>query len=620
VDTPSPSKTRFSFLTRGESVVATSGLGAAALILAAIGASGWWTLHANEDTRREGREQTLRAAAAFLGAAGEQMIAGGDLSQIRTLIAGAAGEHHFQFVRISLPEPDSLVIADSTPSEGSRYPALPATWTDRKAPTGENVLEHTRDGRARIVSTLNIPGKGPAVLEIEDAVPTTMWSDWRTQTGLGAIGAAALVAMAGFYRSVRTRFRSLGAISESLTALQAGETDSGVLTVAKSFGPEAEAWNNMLAERDEMRGKLSRTGAEQKLGDRRNRDGDLFSLCDAMWQGLLLIDEQMKVKFVNGAGAAFLRCKREDMIGKSASAFLTDPKVSEALKATAGGSGRGRTVIEVEGDKDASPDAKAATVLRFSIRPVRKEDNAAAVVVIEDVTQQRVADEARHSFVASATHELRTPLTNMRLYIDSLLEEPDQDVLKRTQAVNVVSQEAKRLERMVGDMLSVAQIESGTIKLNKGDVRLEPIFEDLKNDFAEQARQKEIKLRFDLPPKWPQMEGDRDKIVMALHNLIGNAIKYTPTGGEVMVRANADGKSFACDVTDNGIGIKEEEQPLIFEKFYRAKDKRIANVTGTGLGLSIAREVVRLHGGDISLKSAIDKGSTFTMTLPAKAA
>jgi len=335
----------------------------------------------------------------------------------------------------------------------------------------------------------------------------------------------------------------------------------------------------------------------------------------------VMVDEKLKIKFVNGAGAVFLRGKREEMIGKDVAGFITDPKVMEALRAFGAGTGRGRSVIEVEQDKEPSSAAgRAGTVLRFSIRPVRKEDNAAAIIVVEDITQQRVADEARNAFVASATHELRTPLTNIRLYVDELLENPEQEVTKRSNAMNVISQGVRRLERMVSDMLSVSQIEAGTLKLNRGDVRLEPIFEELKGDFAEQARQKEIRIRFDLPPKWPQMEGDRDKIVMALHNLIGNAIKYTPAGGEVTVRAGADGKSFTCDVTDNGIGIKEEEQALVFEKFYRAKDKRIANVTGTGLGLAIAREVVRLHGGDISLKSQIDKGSTFTLTLPAKAA
>ena len=620
---PEPKNRGLSNLIKGESAVAATGLAAALLLLCSIAAAGWWTLHAGELSRRAGREQTLRAAADFLAPASERMIASGDLSELRTLVAGASAQHHFQSIRIALPEPRQLVIADSSPAQGSKYPALPITWTDCKPGSAEPLIEHTRDGRTRVIFSLSIPGKGPVALEIEDGVATGMWADWRTQAGIGAIGIAAIIALTSFYRSVRSRFRSLGAISESLSAMQAGETDSGVLLVARDFGPEAEQWNALLAERDDMRIKLSRTNAEQKLGDRRNRDGDLFSLCDAMWQGLLLIDDQLNIKYINGAGAAFLRSKREDMVGKPAISFLSDIKIADALKQTASGTGRGRAVIEIENDKDASGTSKQGTVLRFSIRPVRKEDNAAAVIVIEDITQQRVADEARHTFVASATHELRTPLTNMRLYIDSLLEEPDQDVLKRTQAVNVVSQEAKRLERMVGDMLSVAQIESGTIKLNKGDVRLEPVFEDLKHDFAEQARQKDIKLRFDMPPKWPQMEGDRDKIVMALHNLVGNAIKYTPAGGEVIVRANMGGegaKSFTCDVTDNGIGIKDEEQPLVFEKFYRAKDKRIANVTGTGLGLAIAREVVRLHGGDISLKSAIDKGSTFTMTLPAKAA
>jgi signal transduction histidine kinase len=379
----------------------------------------------------------------------------------------------------------------------------------------------------------------------------------------------------------------------------------------------------LLAERADMLAKSARAGAEQRLGDRRmGRDGDLFSLCDAMWQGLVLVDDRMRIKYANGAAAVFLRVKREDMLGKDASAFFTDAKVLGSLKTLTSGSARGRTVVEVDADKSAAGPKLEGTgsVFRYSMRPVRKEDGAAALVVIEDITQQRVAEESRHSFVASATHELRTPLTNMRLYIDSLLEEPDQDVQKRTEAVNVLSQEVRRLERLVGDMLSVAQIESGSVRLNKGDVRLEPIFEELKSDFGEQARQKTITLRFDLPPKWPRMEGDRDKIVMALHNLVGNAIKYTPPGGEVVVRVGGDDKSFLCEVIDNGFGIKDEEQTLVFEKFYRAKDKRLVGITGTGLGLAIAREVIRLHGGDIALKSQIDKGSTFTMTLPAKAA
>jgi signal transduction histidine kinase len=107
---------------------------------------------------------------------------------------------------------------------------------------------------------------------------------------------------------------------------------------------------------------------------------------------------------------------------------------------------------------------------------------------------------------------------------------------------------------------------------------------------------------------------------MALHNLVGNAIKYTPEGGNVMVRANEENGVMQFEVSDNGIGIKPDELELVFEKFYRSKDKRIASITGSGIGLSLARQVVRLHGGDITVKSQIDKGSTFTLSLPAAAA
>ncbi|MHC5002492.1 MAG: sensor histidine kinase, partial [Planctomycetota bacterium] len=136
-------------------------------------------------------------------------------------------------------------------------------------------------------------------------------------------------------------------------------------------------------------------------------------------------------------------------------------------------------------------------------------------------------------------------------------------------------------------------------------------------DYRSSASEKRITLQFDLPPKLPVIHADRDKISMALHNLIGNAIKYTPADGRVEVRVRADGELLVVEVVDNGIGIKEEELDRVFEKFYRADDGRVSEITGSGLGLALAREVVRMHGGDITARSQLDKGSTFTMSVPA---
>jgi two-component system sensor histidine kinase VicK len=114
------------------------------------------------------------------------------------------------------------------------------------------------------------------------------------------------------------------------------------------------------------------------------------------------------------------------------------------------------------------------------------------------------------------------------------------------------------------------------------------------------------------------IRGDRDKIMLALHNLVGNALKYTTDGGRITINVEVTAKQLLVAVADTGIGISPEDSERIFERFYRAKDPRVLKITGTGLGLTLAREVVRMHGGDITVESQIDQGSTFTMTLPVK--
>lgn len=614
-------KTRLTscLLTRGESAVAALGLGGAIVMMAAIAAGGWWTLRTNQVSKSQGRERELQIAAELLAENARTALEAGELSELRTLVAATAARHDIEHLAVVLGDPaapdrDRSVLAEGNPKPRTRYAPIPDVW-----PAGPNPDEPPALSRAGDTVQIDVPvavrNKGVATLTLRDSRPFPLLGEWEVVAGIGAIGVCGMAAVLAGYRVTRRRFRALGAVNDALAALSAGERETSALSVCPDFGPEAREWNRLIGEVSTLRARLAIDRAAAAGGNRR-QGGDLTSLCDGLWQGLVLVDEQLRIRYANGAAAIFLRAKRDDVQGKELPALLADEKAIQAVRSVATGQTRSRTVVEVEiGDPE-----NGRTVLRFSVRPVRKEDSATAILVIEDVTQQRIADESRQAFVATATHELRTPLTNVRLYVDTLLEDPQQDVRTRSEAMNVISTEVRRLERMVGDMLSVAQIEAGQIKLQRGDIALEPIFEELRHDFARQAGEKDITLKFDLPPKWPQLDGDRDKVVMALHNLVGNAVKYTPAGGQVLVRASADAQTLTIDVADNGIGIKEDEQPLVFEKFYRAKDRRIAGVTGTGLGLAIAREVVRLHGGDITLSSAIDKGSTFTMTLPAKAA
>ena len=476
------------------------------------------------------------------------------------------------------------------------------------------------------------PACALAVLVVPAAVGASAWWVYRAQVSaaeagqmpsfglastlaVAAIGAAATAVLGVAYRAVRGRLRLADAVRNALAAIDSGETSASGLCLAEHLGADAKSWNNLMVERERLRKHGVAERARETLGGRGQAKGDLSAACDAMSHGLVLIDEKGRVAYANGAAAAFLRAKREDLVGSEVGRFLQVPPVLEAVREIVGGGGRRRTVHDVE-RKDDGDGAGAAGVLRFNVRPVRRDDAASAMLTIEDITQQKVAEEARHAFVAQATHELRTPLTNIRLYVETAIEDGERDPKTRSKCLNVINGETRRLERIVGEMLSVAEIEAGSFKINHDDVRLVTVFEDLERDYAAQAEDKKIKLTFNLPPKMPQIHGDRDKMLMALHNLVGNALKYTPAGGSVDVNVSAAGRNLVVEVQDTGIGISAEDAERIFDRFYRAKDPRVAKIVGTGLGLTLAREVVRLHGGDISVDSQINQGSTFTLTLP----
>jgi PAS domain S-box-containing protein len=485
---------------------------------------------------------------------------------------------------------------------------------------------------------LLVRGKGAALLHLSAAATPGTARTWELLAGIGAIGAVSLVAMLLLYRRARARLLTLSLIRESLLAAAAGTSDLSpeALSLRPDLGPEAQAWNELLEQTEKLRragladrvreslGALSPIGrtvpGQMPLSDPATpppAGAELESACDALAVGMIVVDANGSARHVNGAAAALLQLRRDQMLSKPIGELIGDQAVRDAVQGIIRGSGQRRT-FELRREDD-----QGGGILRVHVRPLRRDDCGGALVTIEDITQQRVADAARNSFVAQATHELRTPLTNMRLCLEAALDDKQTDPAVLREHFNILSHETRRLERMVGEMLSMAEIEAGSLQLKSDDVRLEKVFDELQADYRPQAAEKRIELVFDLPPKLPVIVGDRDKLLVTLHNLVGNALKYTPAGGKVTVAVRVEGASaqmLVIDVIDTGIGISPEEQPKIFAKFYRAKDPRVGKITGTGLGLALAREIARLHGGDITVQSELDKGSTFTLTLPARAA
>jgi signal transduction histidine kinase len=596
-------------LPAADSVIAWAGLSVAGVVLSMLAAFAWWAMLSHRGGVESSRREQVNAVAGLIAHNAGVLLANGDLASLRALAATASAENELSVCRLRLAGGEVVVSLDA--AEVSKAP-LPERWGH--ALDAASASAESADRVVRTSRVVSVPGKGSALLEVEGRVEYPFLTAWEAQATVAAIGVSGLCVLWLVYRRLRRRLGALAAIRGALASAARGERSGDALAVSEALGPEAAQWNGLLATLEGLRRRAAEERMNEAGGPREGRSPEAAGAVDAMWMGVLVVDERMQIRLANGAAGALLQRRREEMTGSELSKAVSHGEVTALVKSAVEGELRQRRSVEIKAAGENGPTE--AGVLRYSVKAMTGGAGRSALVLIEDVTQQRVADESRNAFVAQATHELRTPLTNIRLYVDELLDPAPKEPRAQEAAINVISQEARRLERIVADMLSVSEIEAGSLRMHRDDVRLDTLLPELEEDYRVQAEDKNIRLRFELPPKMPVIQGDRDKLALALHNVLGNALKYTPEGGQVTVSVQADARRVDVSVSDSGIGIRPEEQELIFEKFYRAKDARVRSITGSGLGLALAREVVRRHGGDITVRSEVDKGSTFTVSIP----
>lgn len=239
------------------------------------------------------------------------------------------------------------------------------------------------------------------------------------------------------------------------------------------------------------------------------------------------------------------------------------------------------------------------------------------ILVIHDVTQSYELDRSRREFVANASHELRTPLTTIKMVIEALAG--DEGVTKNEMNksfLDMAETESTRMELLIKNLLTLSQLDSKTMNFNVREFDLEESVAYLAKSLAVNASAHGHKLTFDGAYDPVIIRGDKIRIEQILINITSNAIKYTPDGGRISLRLHDLGDRAEITITDNGVGIPEEDIPHLFERFYRVEKARSSDKGGTGLGLAIAKEFAVAHGGDICVSSIVGKGTTFTVTLP----
>ena len=247
---------------------------------------------------------------------------------------------------------------------------------------------------------------------------------------------------------------------------------------------------------------------------------------------------------------------------------------------------------------------------------LREGDRLSGMLAVQN-ERLRTLDRLKDDFVSAVSHELRTPLTSIRGYLELVLD-PEEDKLSEQQRrfLGVVDRNSERLLRLVGDLLFVAQVEAGQLGIDLEAVDLNAIIDDATQSAQPLAREKKIALVLEAQPL-PTISGDRSRLAQLLDNLVSNALKFTPAGGTVIVRARVEDGTVVLEVEDTGIGIAADDQARLFDRFFRTSEASAQAIQGTGLGLAIAKAIVEGHGGSISVASVVQEGTTFRVVLPA---
>jgi two-component system phosphate regulon sensor histidine kinase PhoR len=413
---------------------------------------------------------------------------------------------------------------------------------------------------------------------------------------LGASGVAALLVLGIAYffsRSFTRRINRLRAFAEGL--VDARFSERIVPDAADELGSLARSLNLMAAQLGELVDRLRLEVARRE------------AILASMVEGVLAVDQELRVTFCNDSFARLLGARTPVPERMPLLELVRDTGLREMLVQVLATGESQRQRLQLGAAEGRAFEVQAA--------PLAAPSGRGAIAILHDITDLERLERVRRDFVANVSHELRTPLTAIRGYAETLLEGALEDKVNNRRFLEIIKAHAIRLNNIAADLLILSELESGREAPEPECISVRAAAEAALRTVESEARLREVKLAGGKLED-VQVIGDKMRLEQALVNLLDNAIKFNRPGGEVRIDAGltADGK-VQIAIADTGIGIPLEEQPRIFERFYRVDKARSREVGGTGLGLSIVKHVVERMGGTVTVDSQVGKGSCFTVLL-----
>lgn len=372
--------------------------------------------------------------------------------------------------------------------------------------------------------------------------------------------------------------------------------------------------SELIASFNEMAEKLERY-EEQNIEELTAEKAKLETLVATIADGAVLLDTNLQVVLVNPTARRIFGWEGKPVEGTNALYCFPVP-VQVELTRPLYQIARGELREEVEFRITLTePVSRTLRILLNTVLDASKENVKGVAVTVQDVTREAELNEAKSQFISNVSHELRTPLFNIKSFIETLYEYgEDLTEAERQEFLETANRETDRLTRLVNDVLDLSRLESCKIYHLEAVDLAQPI-EQILRTYQLNARDKGIELLQEVEVDLPPVLGHYDLLLQVFANLVGNALKFTETGGKVMIRAHLQAPEIVrIEITDTGLGIDQEDQNAIFERFFRVEN-RVHTLEGTGLGLSIVRNIIQRHRSRVCLVSEVGVGTTFWFDL-----
>jgi len=392
----------------------------------------------------------------------------------------------------------------------------------------------------------------------------------------------------------------------------------GVLYVFRAYGTRFTPNERQILESFADQAAIAVNNAQlyERLSYEKRR---LDSILEYSADGVMILNPAHRITVFNRALARMTGWPASEALGHQHDEVIrwadleTDLDLSEAV---AGGWPLQSTrPLYVEGDLVRREGGTISVGITYAPLMDREGRLVNIIANVRDITRFREADELKATFISVISHELKTPVALIKGYADTLMRRDarwDPDVMQ--ESLSVILEEADRLNQLINNLLDASRLQAGALPFDMEEVALDALAERVAERFRTQTDIHQIVV--DLPADFPVVEGDPGRLEQVLSNLVSNAIKYAPEGGRIEIGGRVEPDNVIVTVADQGVGIPVEEQPLIFQRFYRGTQEEHQGTPGAGLGLYLSKAIVEAHGGRIWVESRPGEGSTFSFSLP----